>query len=185
MSETKPGIRFLIIRDHKENREKCTLSSLEGRVGFEFLDLRPPRRTLEAENIGGGVLLTTRAPVLTRGDLELLENGTITIIDSTWARVPNVLARVQTAQSERLARRSLPPEIVTAYPRVSKLYKDPEQGLASIEAVFAALVILGAPDLTVLENYRWARQFLEQNDLTWRRSGWDPQSRLSPSSLSV
>ncbi len=172
-----PPVRFLIIRDHKENKQKCTLSPLEGRDGYRFLDLSQPASPPVIEEIGGGILLTTDAPIMTRSDREFLEPGVVTIIDSTWARVPNVLARVRTAPGHRLIRRALPDELVTAYPRVSKLYQDPEQGLSSIEAVFAALVILGSPDLSVLDAYRWRTQFLEQNDLTWQRSGWDPHSR--------
>ena len=170
-------VRFLIIRDHKENKQKCTLSPLVGRDGYRFLDLGQPTSPPAIEEIGGGILLTTDAPVMTRSDREFLDDGAVTIVDSTWARVPNVLARVRTVPGHRLIRRSLPEELVTAYPRVSKLYQDPEQGLSSIEAVFAALVVLGSPDLTVLDGYRWRTQFLEQNDLTWQRSGWDPHCR--------
>lgn len=176
-------VRFLIIRDHKENRQKCTLSPLKGRAGYEFLDLEPPASPPVIEEIGGGILLAIDAPVMTRSDRRFLDRGTVTLVDATWARVPNVLARVRTAPGQLLVRRSLPEELVTAYPRVSKLYKDPGRGLSSIEAVFATLAVLGAPDLTVLDEYRWRTQFLEQNDLTWERSGWDPHSRPSSSSL--
>ncbi len=173
-------VSFLMIRDHKENKQKCTLSPLEGRDGYPFLDLSQPASPPVIEEIGGGILLATDAPIMTRSDREFLAPGVVTIIDSTWARVPNVIARVRPAPGHRLIRRALPDELVTAYPRVSKLYQDPEQGLSSIEAVFAALVVLGSPDPSVLDGYRWRTQFLEQNDLTWQRSGWDPHSRSSP-----
>lgn len=176
-------IRFLLIRDHKENKHKCTLSPLEGREGYRFLDLRRPASPPVVEEITGGILLTTGAPVMTPRDRELLDGRAITIIDSTWARVPSVLARIRVVDGDQLVRRSLPSDIVTAYPRTSKLFRDPECGLASIEAVFAALVVLGAADVSVLDGYRWRTQFLRQNDLTWRRLGWDPRLRLSPSSL--
>ena len=178
-----PPIRFLIIRDHKENKRKCTLSPLVGREGYEFLGLAQPTSPPVIEEIGGGILLSVDAPVITRSDRKLLEHGVVTLVDATWARVPNVLARVRVVPGQHLIRRSLPEELVTAYPRVSKLYKDPDQGLSSIEAVFATQVVLGAPDVSVLDGYRWRAQFLEQNDLTWQRSGWDPHSRPSPSSL--
>ena len=98
-------IRFQIIRDHKENKQKCTLSPLEGRDGYRFLDLSQPASPPVIEEIGGGILLTTDAPVMARRDRELLEPGAVTIIDSTWARVPNVFARVRTAPGHRLIRR--------------------------------------------------------------------------------
>jgi rRNA small subunit aminocarboxypropyltransferase len=53
--------------------------------------------------------------------------------------------------------------VLTAYPRRSKLGLDPEEGLASIEALFAAYVILGRPTAGLLDHYRWAEQFLELN----------------------
>ena len=40
-----------------------------------------------------------------------------------------------------LALRSLPAEVETAYPRRSKVFEDPAGGLATIEAIFAALAI--------------------------------------------
>ena len=39
-------------------------------------------------------------------------------------------------------RRALPSGIKTAYPRVSKVFADPSAGLASVEALYAALLIL-------------------------------------------
>jgi ribosome biogenesis protein Tsr3 len=70
---------------------------------------------------------------------------------------------LSTIDGDLLPRR-LPP-LVTAYPRKSKLFEDPERGLASIEALYAALVLLGnlRPDL--LADYRWAKEFVERNPL--------------------
>jgi pre-rRNA-processing protein TSR3 len=53
----------------------------------------------------------------------------------------------------------------TAYPRVSKLGTDPDNGLASIEALYLAYHILGRPTDGLLDHYRWAEQFLALNDL--------------------
>jgi pre-rRNA-processing protein TSR3 len=53
----------------------------------------------------------------------------------------------------------------TAYPRVSKRGTDPDNGLASIEALFLAHHILGRPTQGLLDHYRWAREFLEINRL--------------------
>jgi pre-rRNA-processing protein TSR3 len=53
--------------------------------------------------------------------------------------------------------------LVTAYPRKSKLFEDPERGLASVEALYAALALLGEQRQELLANYRWARTFLALN----------------------
>ena len=53
----------------------------------------------------------------------------------------------------------------TAYPRVSKLGTDPDNSLASIEALFLAYYILGRPTEGLLDHYHWASEFLRLNDL--------------------
>ncbi len=51
----------------------------------------------------------------------------------------------------------------TAYPRTSKLFEDPGQGLATIEAIYAAYKILGREAESLLSEYRWAEEFRELN----------------------
>ena len=53
----------------------------------------------------------------------------------------------------------------TAYPRVSKRGTDPGNGLASVEALFVAYFVLGRPTDGLLDHYRWAEEFLSQNNL--------------------
>jgi pre-rRNA-processing protein TSR3 len=53
--------------------------------------------------------------------------------------------------------------LVTAYPRASKLSADPEGGLATIEAVFAALRMLDRSTAGLLDEYRWRDEFLRHN----------------------
>lgn len=180
MSDALSKIPFLIVRDYKENRQKCTVSPLRGQDGFRFVDLPHPSRSSTVETIPPGILLSVDAPELQREDCKRLDAGCVTLIDSTWARLSKVLQRVRLAPNETTLPRSLPRDVVSAYPRVSKLYDDPRAGLASIEAVFAVTVILGKPDLGVIEHYRWAAEFLEQNHLTWKRLGWNRRTPNSP-----
>jgi len=72
--------------------------------------------------------------------------------------VPQVL---RTLEGE-LALRRLPP-LESAYPRRSKLFEDPAGGLASVEALYAALAILGEPRPELLDGYRWRERFLAAN----------------------
>src|SRR6202030_3732590 len=53
----------------------------------------------------------------------------------------------------------------TAYPRVSKQGTDPDNGLASIEALFLAYHILGRPTEGLLDHYRWGEEVLTINGL--------------------
>jgi pre-rRNA-processing protein TSR3 len=72
--------------------------------------------------------------------------------------VPELLATVEGDPP----RRRLPP-LATAYPRKSRVFEDPERGLASIEALYAALALLGDVRPELLGSYRWAREFLRLN----------------------
>src|SRR5262249_38907946 len=53
----------------------------------------------------------------------------------------------------------------TAYPRGSKMGTDPDNGLASIEALYLAYHLLGRPTEGLLAHYRWAAEFLAANGL--------------------
>jgi pre-rRNA-processing protein TSR3 len=61
-----------------------------------------------------------------------------------------------------MVRRRLPP-LATAYPRKSRQFEDPASGLASVEALYAALAILGEARPDLLAQYRWAQGFLDAN----------------------
>ena len=175
-------LRFFIVRDHKENKRKCTLSPLLDEEGFEFVDLRHPDRGPRRVEVPGGIVLAADAPPLEPTDRSVLQNGDasarIILIDATWARVCKVLDRISVMPGQSWLRRSIPTDVVTAYPRISKLYDDPKVGLASIEAIFAASVVLGAPRLDLLPHYRWAAEFVRLNHLTFARWGWDPHGQF-------
>ena len=54
-------------------------------------------------------------------------------------------------------------DILPAYPRKSSLFEDPRNGLASVEALHAAICLLGDRDDSLLVGYRWAELWLESN----------------------
>ena len=58
--------------------------------------------------------------------------------------------------------RSLP-SLTTAYPRHSKINDDPGVGLATIEAIYAALTIMKKDTRGILDAYHWRDRFLELN----------------------
>jgi pre-rRNA-processing protein TSR3 len=81
------------------------------------------------------------------------------LVDSSWRDLPRMLRTVTGTQH----RRCLPADLTTAYPRRSKTFEDPLAGLASIEALHAALVLLGHRDDSILDGYYWAAEWLALN----------------------
>ena len=69
-----------------------------------------------------------------------------------------------TADFTHIAPRSLH-NYRSAYPRISKLGTDPDNGLATVEALFLAYHILGRATAGLLGHYHWADEFLRLNHL--------------------
>lgn len=80
------------------------------------------------------------------------------LLDSTWRLLPGMRRMIEGLPLER----SLPVGIRTAYPRVSKMTEDPDCGLATIEALYAALRIMGSDCPALLDGYLWKDAFLAQ-----------------------
>jgi pre-rRNA-processing protein TSR3 len=123
--------------------------------GVQFVTYRADRRIAAGERI----LLHPEGELLSRADA----GRGLLVIDCAWRKVDQLLATVDGDPP----RRRLPP-LVTAYPRKSKVFEDPAQGLASIEALYAALALLGEPTPRLLAHYRWAEEFLRLNPVLSR-----------------
>jgi len=143
-------IDVLIYRDPRESAAKCSLTPLRGLPGIAFVSHRVDRRV----DVGSRVLLHPDGEVLTAADV----GAGLLLVDCSWRRVPQMLAHIDGV----LVRRRLP-TLRTAYPRKSRQFEDPDQGLASVEALYAALAILGDPRPELLAEYRWAQAFLDAN----------------------
>ena len=139
-----------MLRDPREPRAKCTLTPLVGLSGVRFVSYRPERRLQAGERL----LLHCEGEELTDED----RGRDLLLIDCAWRRVSSLLRTVD----GRLLWRRLPP-LVSAYPRRSKIRPDPAAGLASVEALFAASVLLGEPRMDFLAGYRWRKEFLLRN----------------------
>jgi len=142
----------IIYRHRKENKKKCTLESLVGKEGFIFYQYpsSPPNK------YDGAIILTLDAPILSIKDRE----KKLLIIDGTWDYAKKMALSLD---KKSLIPRSLPHEIVTAYPRKQTRCQDPKRGLASIEALYAAFHILGKEKKSLLDHYYWKETFLELN----------------------
>jgi pre-rRNA-processing protein TSR3 len=142
----------IIVRHPKENPRKCSIMPLKGRADMLFLGYpvsRPP-------SLEGYVRLAADGPQLSAAD----GDRGVLLIDGSWR-----WADAMTAEFAHVPPRSLH-GVHTAYPRVSKLGTDPGNGLASIEALYMAYLILGRSTEGLLDRYRWAREFLALNGLS-------------------
>ncbi len=139
----------VIIMHPQENRKKCSVWPLNGRPDLCFLNWQ--RRPVEQRE--RYVRLGIGGPTLSMDDAE----SGILLLDATW----RYAARME-ADFEDLPVRGLPP-LVTAYPRVSKLFDDPDGGLATVEALFAAHKLTGRSTEGLLDHYHWGETFLELN----------------------
>jgi pre-rRNA-processing protein TSR3 len=149
MSEPYPAT--VIVRHPKENPRKCSVLPLRGRADLIFLGFPVRQRP----DLTGYVRLAAEGPPLTGADA----GAGILLLDGSW--------RWAEAMTRDFA--DVPPRSLsgwkTAYPRVSKLGTDPDNGLASIEALYLAYHLLGRPTEGLLDHYRWAAEFLAVNGL--------------------
>lgn len=91
------------------------------------------------------------------------------MLDGTWRLVDSLAPRVAEVPPRRL------PPVLTAYPRTSKMHSDPDGGLATIEAVYTALWLMGRDTAGLLSRYPWADEFLELNPLVFNAGAAPPQ----------
>jgi pre-rRNA-processing protein TSR3 len=144
------GAHVLILRDPRESTKKCSLTPLRGKPAIEFVRYDRERRV----PVGERILLHPEGELLSAAD----RDRDLLLVDCAWRRVDSLLATVE----GELVHRRLPP-LRTAYPRTSKLFQDPPTGLASVEALYAALFLLGEPRSDLLTEYRWRDEFLRLN----------------------
>lgn len=147
---------LLVLRDSRESAKKCSLTPLRGTAGVRFAAYRPDRRV----PVGRRVVLHPDGDELGPDD----RGVPLLVVDCAWRKLPTLLACVD---GDLLPRRL--PHLITAYPRASRHF-DPEHGLASIEAVYAALRLLGADRPDLLDGYRWGDEFLRLNAETLQRA---------------
>lgn len=138
------------MHDPREPAKKCSITPLRGMEGVRFVPVRGGKRV----DAGRRIWLHPDGEELKPADRRL----GLLLIDCTWRRVPTLARRID---GDLLPRRL--PELVTAYPRRSKLQPDPEHGLASVEALYAAIALLHGPRPELLARYRWADEFLAAN----------------------
>lgn len=141
----------VIIRHSHENPRKCSILPLRGRPDLVFLTHPVAQRPA----LAGYIRLAADGPELSPADAEC----GVLLLDASWR-----WAASMTRDFVDVPPRSLQ-GYRTAYPRVSKQGTDPDNGLASVEALYLAYHILGRPTAGLLDHYRWAEEFLRANRL--------------------
>jgi pre-rRNA-processing protein TSR3 len=154
----------IVIRHPRENPKKCSILPLQGRADLIFYTY-PLRQPLPLD---GYVRLAVDGPPLSRNDA----SQGILLLDASWR-----WADAMTKHFEEVPPRSLA-GWKTAYPRVSKLGTDPDEGLATVEALFIAYHILDRPTAGLLNHYRWRAEFLQLNQVV--ESPLDKEVDASP-----
>ena len=147
-----------IIRHKRENLKKCSLRGLEGKK--EYLFFLYPDCALKNNilpDLSGYVVLDLDGSPLSQADSE----SGLVLIDATWRLAEKMTKELKLLH--HLPKRSIPQGFLTAYPRRQLDCKNPETGLASIEALYIANTILGRDTETLLDNYHWKLEFLEKN----------------------
>ncbi len=140
----------VVIRHPKERKSKCSLQPLVGRGDIIFHEARPGFQF----DATGYILLQLDAPALSEKDAGL----PLLLLDSTWRLLPQLVTCLTGIPTPR----SLPAWLQTAYPRVSKISRDPARGLASVEALYAARLLAGRSVDGLLDHYYWKARFLRQ-----------------------
>lgn len=142
-----------VVRHPREKISKCSLRCLHGHPNFSFLKASDGF----SFDATGFVLLEMGAPEISPADAGM----PILLLDSTWLLLGKVRAKIKGAPVPR----SISQNVKTAYPRVSKIASDPD-GLATVEALYAALRAVGDLSPEILKGYVFAKKFLALN-------GWE------------
>lgn len=162
-SSVQTNLQTLILRHRKERLSKCSLRGLEGRRDLRFWTYPLEVSALEDELLQCGpvTLLTPCAPVLDSSD----DRRPLLLLDGTWRLAARMAHHLWQRSDHLLVARSLPKNWITSYPRCPMHCPEHCQGLASVEALFAALMTLNRDIEGLLDGYLWKEPFL-------RRSGF-------------
>lgn len=142
-----------ILRHSRENLKKCSLRGLENREDCIFFTY--PLSILP--DISSYVLLAIDAPPLQPSE----RDKGLFLLDATWRYAARMLQFVETKGV--VEKRSIPQGFRTAYPRRQHDCPNPEEGLASIEALYIAYIMMGRDPKGLLDLYHWRNIFLEKN----------------------
>lgn len=136
---------------------------MEGRSDFLFYTY-PPKKPIPLND--KWLVLSVQAPPLSQADSQ----RELLILDGTWRYAALMKKYIDKLCIENnpenpvlLEERSIPKGWRTAYPRRQEDCEDPSTGLASIEAIAIAYLILDRDPTGLFDNYHWKSDFLKIN----------------------
>ncbi len=147
----------LIIRHYKENKKKCTLEPLTLQKKFHFFSY--PKKVELPDLSSYFVLAIEGETPLSKED----QDKGLILLDGTWKYANQMYEKLFKGKSVPI--RTLPSYVQTAYPRKQTHCPNPEEGLASIEALYIAYLKLGWPTEGLLDHYHFKDSFLKKNGL--------------------
>jgi pre-rRNA-processing protein TSR3 len=147
----------IIVRHSRENPRKCSILPLRGRPGIVLLGY-PLKQSVDWT---GYVRLAADGPDLSVADAP----SGLLVLDGSWRAAAGMTRHFESIPARALR------GFKTAYPRQSKLGTDPANGLASVEALYIAHLILGRPTAGLLDHYHWREEFLRANSFQEDREG--------------
>ena len=156
-------LSYEILMDKRENPRKCTIAPLKDRADFHIRYFSHGRKI---SAFTATTLLHVEGELIQKAKSD--DTVQLAVIDCNWRKVPSTLQRVA-LPLPKLVR--IPEGFVTAYPRANKEGKDPEHGLATIEALFLAAAFFGNWDESLLEKYYFKDLFLQKNSEMFREHG--------------
>jgi pre-rRNA-processing protein TSR3 len=152
----------IILRHRKENLKKCSLTPLQNREDLLFY--RYPKDLTHLPTSSGLIALVVGAEPFQpeRYDSEL----PFLLIDGTWRLAEVMWREVQRVYPGTIHQVSLP-SCKTAYPRRQTGCAEPEEGLASVEALYLLHRLIGRSVEGLLDQYYWKDEFLLRNAALW------------------
>jgi pre-rRNA-processing protein TSR3 len=146
----------IILRHKKENLKKCSLRGLETREDLRFFTY-PHKMDF---SLDGYVMLHLGDENTKELSVEDRKFG-LFFLDSTWNYEKKMHDSIKSKHS--IIYRSLPKDFLTSYPRKQTMCDDPERGLATVEALYIAHLILGRNTGDLFNHYHFGESFLEKN----------------------
>jgi len=143
-------MKITIIKDYHENAKKCSVLPLRGRKDFEFIS----RDNFDVSDFSGLTLLHPEGKPVKK----ISKDEKLLLVDSNWRKARKMYSRLE--QKYPNMKKISISGFVSGYPWKKGR---PENGLCSIEVIFAAHLVAGIHDESLFENYRYKDKFLELN----------------------
>ncbi len=143
-------MEITIIKDYHENSKKCSVLPLQNREGFKFIS----RDVVDEYDFSELTLLHPEGEAVEK----LSKDEKLLLVDSNWRKARKMYTRLD--QKYPNMRKISISGFVSGYPWKKGR---PENGLCSIEVLFAAHLIAGIYDKSLSENYKYKDKFMELN----------------------